>query len=70
MEDGVNTIYVLGLPSATQIGLEHEEKNPKHYDHQPAEPPPPPPSGFAAVKDSIYFFLMKNDMINTYLKSH
>ena len=23
----------------TQIGLEHEEKKPKDYDHQPAEPP-------------------------------
>ena len=30
MEVGVNTIYVLRLPSATQIGLEHEEKNPKY----------------------------------------
>ena len=42
MEFGVNTKYVLGLPSATQIGLEYEEKKPKGYDHnQPADPPPP-----------------------------
>ena len=27
MELGVNTKYDLKLPSATQIGLEHEEKN-------------------------------------------
>ena len=26
MEFGVNTKYVFGLPSATQIGLEHEER--------------------------------------------
>ena len=33
---------VLGLPSATQIGLELEEKKTKDYDHrQPADPSPP-----------------------------
>ena len=37
MEFGVNTKYDLGLPWATQIGLEHEDKKPKDYDHQPAD---------------------------------
>ena len=41
MEFGVSTKYVLGLPEATQLGFEHEEKKPKDYDHQPAAPPPP-----------------------------
>ena len=36
MELGVKTKCVLGLSGGTQIGLEHEEKKPKDYDHQPA----------------------------------
>ena len=41
MDFGVITKYVLGLPWATQIGLGHEEKKPKDYDHrQPADSPP------------------------------
>ena len=39
---GVNTKYVLGLPWATLIGLEHVDKKPKDYDHrQPVDTPPP-----------------------------
>ena len=52
MEFGVTTKYVLGLPEATHIGLEHDKKKPKDYDHQPADPPP---SGLTAVKDSMVF---------------
>ena len=41
-EFGVNTKYVLGLPGATQIGLEHEEKNLRTMTT--ANPLTPPPS--------------------------
>ena len=37
MELRVKTKYVLGLPGGTQIVLEHGKKNPKDYDHQPAD---------------------------------
>ena len=40
MEFGVNTKYALGLPWATKICLEHEEKKPKDYDRQSTDPPP------------------------------
>ena len=54
MEFGVNTKYVVGLPSATQIGLQHEEKKPKDYDRQPVDPPSP--LGLTAVKDLMVCF--------------
>ena len=38
MELGVKTKYVLGLSLASQIGLEHDKKKTKDYDHQPADP--------------------------------
>ena len=41
MELREKTIYVFGLPSVIQIGLEHVKKKPKDYDHQPAEAPRP-----------------------------
>ena len=44
-----------GLPLATQIDLEHE-KNPKDYDHQPADPPAPS-LGFDRGQRFNVFFL-------------
>ena len=41
MELREKTKYVLGLPGDKQIGLEHGQKYPKDYDHQPVDPPPP-----------------------------
>ena len=54
MELRVKTKYVFGLPGGPQTGLEHRKKNPKEYDHQPADPPPG--GGLTAVKDSMVFF--------------
>ena len=60
MEFGVNPKYVLGLPWATQIGLEHEEKKPKDYDHrQPTDPHPPPLPRLTAVKDLMFFLFVE-----------
>ena len=42
MEFGVNTKYVLGLPLATQIGLEHEETNLRTMTTNQLTPPTPP----------------------------
>ena len=58
MEFGVNTRYVLWLPRATQIGLEHEEQTPKDYDHRkPADAPPIPPPLFDSGQRLNGFFL-------------
>ena len=70
MEFGVNTKYVLGLPLATQIGLEHDKKKPKDYDNQPADPAPPPVGprskiqwGFFKTFSNKVQFLKKNQEI-------
>ena len=55
----MNTKYILGLPCATQIGLEHEEKKPKDYDNDHCQPADPPPLGLTAVKDSMVFVVVE-----------
>ena len=39
MELGVNTKYVLGLSSASQIGLEHDKKKLRTMTTNPLTPP-------------------------------
>ena len=49
-----NYIYVLGLPSDTQIGLEHVKKNLRTIFYEHAEAPPP---SLTVVKDSTVIFV-------------
>ena len=58
MEFGVNTKFVLGLPRAKQLGLEHCKKNLRDCDHHRRPPPPSPLLGMIMITDSMVIFLM------------